>query len=93
MWLLLLNFIFGLAFGFSHKGKEDYTSLLRNGAIAGIVLGIIFVLVSVFLVPGGTGIDLSSLGVLGIFIEIAIFVVIFILGTFIGDRLEAFLKK
>ena len=93
MWLELLNFIIGIAFGFFHHGKEDLMGFLKNGAIIGIVLGIIFVLVSMFLVPGGISIDVGFLGVFGIFIEIIIFVIIFIVGAYIGDWLEGVMKK
>lgn len=93
MWLELLNFIIGIAFGFFHHGKEDLMGILKNSAIIGIVLGIIFVLVSMFLVPGGISIGVGFLGVFGIFIEIMIFVLIFIVGAFIGDWLEGVLKK
>jgi hypothetical protein len=93
MWLELLNVIFGIVFGFFHRGKEDYTGLLRNGAIVGIILGIMFVLIAIYLVPAGTSINVGFLGIFGIFIEIIIFVIIFILGAFIGDRLESVLKK
>ncbi len=93
MWLELLNFIIGITFGFFHHGKEDLTGILRNSAIIGIVLGIIFVLVSMFVVPGGISSDVGFLGVFGIFIEILIFVIIFIVGAFIGDWLEGVLKK
>ena len=70
MWFELLNFIMGIAFGFFHRGKEDLAGILRNGAIAGIILG-----------------------VFGIFVEIIIFVLIFIVGAFIGDWLEGFKKR
>ena len=93
MLLELLNFIIGIAFGFFHHGKEDLMGFLKNGAIIGIVLGIIFVLVSMFLVPGGISIDVGFLGVFGIFIEIIIFVIIFIVGAYIGDWLEGVMKK
>ncbi|MFY9800886.1 MAG: hypothetical protein WAK10_06530 [Methanoregula sp.] len=93
MWLELLNFIIGIAFGFFHPGKEDLIGLLKNGAIIGIVLGIIFVLVSMFIVPGSISVGFDFLGVFGIFIEIMIFVIIFIVGAFIGDWLENILKK
>ncbi len=93
MWIELLNFIFGMAFGFFHHGKEDLMGILRNGAIAGIIIGIIFVLVSMFVVPGDLSISVGFLGVFGIFIEIIIFVIIFIIGAFIGDWLEGVLKK
>jgi hypothetical protein len=93
MWFELLNFIIGIAFGFFHHGKEDLLGILRNGAIAGIVLGIIFVLLSALLVPEGISISVGFLGVFGIFIQIIIFVIIFIVGAFIGDWLEGILKK
>jgi len=93
MWLELLNFIIGIAFGFFHHGKEDLMGILKNSAIIGIIMGIIFVLVSMFLVPGGISIGVGFLGVFGFFIEIIIFVIIFIVGAFIGDWLEGVLKK
>jgi hypothetical protein len=93
MWLELLNLILGIVFGYFHHGKEDYTGLLRNGAITGIVMGIVFVLIAIYLVPAGTSINIGFLGIFGIFIEIIIFVIIFILGAFAGDRLESVLKK
>jgi hypothetical protein len=93
MLLEILNLILGIIFGFFHRGKEDYTRLLKNGVIAGLVLGIIFVLAAQYLVPGGMSIDIGFLGVPGIFIEIIIFLVIFILGAFIGDKLEGLKKK
>jgi hypothetical protein len=93
MWLELLNFIIGIAFGFFHHGKEDYMGLLRNGAIVGAVMGIVYVLVSMFLVPGDLSISLSFLGVFGIFVLLILFVVIFIVGAFIGDWLDGVLKN
>jgi len=93
MWFELLNFIIGIAFGFFHRGKEDLMGILRNGAIAGLVLGIIFVLLSTFVMPGGMSISAGFLGVFGIFIVIIIYVIIFIVGAFIGDWLESFLRK
>lgn len=93
MWFELLTFIMGIAFGFFHRGKEDRMGLLRNGAITGIILGILFVLVSIFLIPGQISLDAGFLGVFGIFIVIILFVILFILGAFIGDKLEKFRKK
>ena len=86
--ILLLNLILGIVFGFIHRGKEDYTGLLRNGAIAGLLLGIIFVLAARYL-----SIDFGFTGILGILIEIIIFLIIFILGAFIGDKIEGIRKK
>jgi Na+/proline symporter len=88
MLVELLDLLIGIVFGFFHKGKEDYTGILRNGAIIGLVIGIIFVLVTIFLAPGSMSISLGFLGMIGFVIEILIFVVIFIAGAFIGDQIE-----
>jgi hypothetical protein len=93
MWLELLNFIIGIAFGFFHHGKEDLMGILKNSAIIGIVLGMIFVIISAFIFPEEIGTIVGFLGIFGIFIEILIFVIIFIVGAFIGDWLEGVLKK
>jgi hypothetical protein len=89
----ILNLILGIAFGFFHRGKEDYYGLLKNGVIAGLILGIIFVLAAQHLVPGGMSIELGFLGAPGFFIGIFLFLVIFILGTFAGDWLERVFRK
>jgi len=93
VWLELLNFIIGISFGFFHRGKEDFNGILRNSAIVGIVLGIIFVLSAMYFFPGGVTSDVGFLGVFGIFITIILFVIIFIVGAFVGDWLEGVLKK
>jgi len=93
MLLELLNLILGIAFGFFHKGKEDYYSLLKNGVIVGLILGIIFVLAAEYYIPGGISINFGALGAPGIFLEIFMFVVIFILGAFIGDKVEQIVRK
>jgi hypothetical protein len=93
MWFYLLDFIIGIAFGFFHRGKEDRMGILRNGAIAGLVIGIIFVLTSMFLVPGEIGLDVGFLGIFGIFIEILIYVIIFVIGSLVGDWLEGLLRQ
>lgn len=93
MWFELLNFIFGIAFGFFHRGKEDLMGILRNGAIIGIFLGILFVLISRVFLLNGISINVDFLGIFGIFIQILIFVIIFIVGAFFGDWLEETLKK
>ena len=93
MLLELLNLILGIAFGFFHKGKEDYYSLLKNGVIVGLILGIIFVLAAEYYFPGGISINFGAFGAPGIFLEIFMFVVIFILGAFIGDKIEQIVRK
>jgi uncharacterized membrane protein len=93
VWLELLNLILGIAFGFFHRGKEDFNGILRNSAIIGIVLGIVFVIAAKYLLPAGITNEVDFLGVFGIFITILIFVIIFIVGAFIGDWLEGVIKK
>ena len=88
MLIELLDLLIGIVFGFFHKGKEDYAGILRNAAIAGIIAGIIFLLITIFLVPGSMSISLGFMGMIGFIIEILIFVVIFIAGAFIGDQIE-----
>ncbi len=91
---LILDLIIGIVFGFIHKGKEDYSGLLRNSAICGLVVGILFVLLSTFLFPESTS-SLASMfgGVFGIFVVIIVYIIIFIIGAFIGDLIEGRLKK
>ncbi|MEN6395889.1 MAG: hypothetical protein ABFC78_05335 [Methanoregula sp.] len=93
MLLELLDILIGIGFGFFHKGKEDYIGILRNGAIIGVVIGVVFVFVMNVLVPGVTGLSLGYLGAIGIILEILIYVVLFMAGTFIGDWIERVLKK
>lgn len=93
MWLELLTLIIGIAFGFFHKGKEDYWGILRNGAALGIVIGILSVLISMFLAPGSTSLSFDFLGIFGTVLVIVVFVIIMVAGTFIGDWLEKILRK
>ena len=93
MWFELLNLILGIAFGFFHKGKEDYYSLLKNGVIVGVVLGIIFVFAVLYIFHSDMIIDVGSFGAPGFFIAIVLFLVIFIIGAFIGDKIESLMKK
>ncbi len=89
----LLDLLLGIAFGFFHKGKEDYWGILRNGALAGTVASVLIVLLAMFLSPGSISPGLGIMGATGIIIEILIFVVIFIVGTFAGDQLERVIRK
>ena len=93
MLLEILNLILGIALGFFHKGKEDYYGFLKNGVITGLILGIIFVLAARYVFPSSLSIDIGFLGTPGIFIEIFFFVIIFIIGAFIGDWLERKYRK
>jgi len=93
MWLALVNFAIGIAFGFFHQGTEDYRDLFRNGAITGVIISIVLLLLSMVLLPGYISSGFAFVGVFGILITIAIFVIIFVIGTFAGDQLEHFIRK
>ncbi len=93
MWLELLTLIIGIAFGFFHKGKEDYWGIFRNGALLGIVIGVLSVLISLYVAPGTTSVKFDFLGIFGTVLVIIVFVIIMVAGTFIGDRLEKILRK
>jgi len=93
IWFYLLNFVIGIGFGFFHRGKEDFMGILRNGAIAGIILGIAFVLISNVFVLGGLSLGPGFFGIFDIFIILIIYVIIFMAGAFVGDRLESLRKK
>ncbi len=66
--------------------------ILRNGAIAGLVMGIAFVLLSNVFVLGGLSLGPGFFGIFDIFIILLIYVIIFMAGAFIGDRLEGLRK-
>ena len=89
----ILNLILGIAFGFIHRGRENYYLLLKNGVIVGLILGIVFVVAARYVFPDRLILDVGFLGAPGIFIDIFFFVVIFIAGAVIGDWLERKYRK
>ncbi|MDD1693119.1 MAG: hypothetical protein LUQ71_00185 [Methanoregula sp.] len=93
MWLALVNFVIGIAFGFFHKGKEEYRDLLRNGAITGVIISIVLLGLSMVLLPGYISSGLAFVGMFGLLILIIIFVIIFVIGAFVGDQLEHIIRK
>ena len=85
----ILAFIIGLVYGYVKPGKEQRWELLKKGVLYGIILGVIFGLIGLFV--GGA--VLFAVSAIGIFIEVVFLVILFIIGTFIGDVLEAQFKK
>lgn len=85
-WLV---FIAGIIYGYMSPGKEDKGRLLRKGVKIGVIIGVVFGLLNLFM--GG----LLAFGatLIGFIIGIAVLTIIFIVGTIIGDWLEARLKK
>ncbi len=84
--LEILIIIIGIIYGYMKPGKEDRWALLKKGVVIGIVLGAIMVLLG--LLGGGAMLMLGGLAGVGIFIEVIILAVLFIIGTYIGDMLE-----
>ena len=89
MIFVTLAFIIGLVYGYAKPGKEDRWELFKRGTVYGIVLGIIFGLIGFFV--GGPLLFAAS--AIGIFVEVVFLVIVFIIGTFIGDLLEVAIKK
>ncbi len=89
----ILTFVIGIAFGFLHKGKEDYWGIIRNGALIGVVVGLVSVLASMYLMPGGLSLSFDFLGAFGIILVIILFIIILVAGAFIGDRIERMVRK
>lgn len=89
--LEILTIVIGIIYGYLKPGKEDRMVLLKKGVYIGIILGLIFtglgMLINVkFLL-------LSSIVGFVIFVEIIIIVLLFIVGTFIGDMIEEKIKS
>lgn len=89
MILVILAFIIGLVYGYMKPGKEKRWKLFKKGIVYGIILGIIFGIIGFFV--GGPLLFAAS--AIGMFIEVVFLVIIFIIGTFIGDILEVAIKK
>ena len=93
MWLALLDFAIGIGFGFAHKGTESYKEMLKNSAIAGIVMSIVLLVLSAVLLPAEFASGTLVPGILGILLTIIIYVILFVIGTFVGDKLEKIFRK
>jgi len=94
MWLLVLvNLILGIAFGFFHKGAESYRDILRNGAIGGVIISVVLLGLSTVLLPDEIASGFGIVGVFGFLVLILVFVVIFVIGAFAGDKLEHVIRK
>jgi Mg/Co/Ni transporter MgtE len=89
MTLDLLVFIAGVVYGYMSPGKEDKMKLLKKGLKIGVITGIVFGLLSLFM----GGFLFFGATLIGFIIVIAIYTIIFIAGTIIGDFLESKIKK
>lgn len=93
MWLELLDFAIGIGFGYGHRGKEDYVAILKNGIVAGVVMSVILLLLSMVLLPAEFQSGTIFPGIFGLIVSLVIYIVIFVMGTFVGDQLERVFRK
>lgn len=93
MWLELLDFAIGIGFGYGHRGKEEYWALLKNGFVAGVIISVILLLLSMVVLPEEFRSGALFPGIFGLIVTVVIYVAIFVMGTFIGDQLETVFRK
>ena len=89
--LEMLTIIAGIFYGYFIPGKEDRFELFKNGIIIGVILGFVSTILGSFL-----GIVFLIFGTLiGFiaFLEVIVFTILFIIGTYIGDWLEEISKS
>jgi hypothetical protein len=84
----ILTFILGIIYGYTGPSKEELGTLLRNGLLIGIGLGIIFVVVGLLVSPGLLVLGAWTVSAVMIFLEVVILTVLFIIGAWIGDWFE-----
>ena len=70
-------------------GEGRALGSFKEGNCDGIILGIIFGVIAFFV----GGLLLFAAGAIGVFIEVVFLVILFIIGTFVGDVLEDAIKK
>jgi uncharacterized membrane protein YadS len=81
----LIAFLVGIAYGYMTPGRQDKTQLFWKGTVIGIVLGVALALFGAM-----SGYDaLGFGGGFGLFITIVVLTVLFVIGAWIGDFLEA----
>lgn len=86
----VISFLAGIAYGYLKHGKEEKKALLKKGALIGVALGAVLSLAN--LLTGG-GVLLAAATAAGVVIAIVYLVAMFVVGVWIGDWLEAKLKK
>ncbi len=91
--IVLIVFLLGLAYGYFNPGREDKSLILKKGAYYGVLIGIVLGVLS-FLFGGSLLFaPFRALGVLiGVFLTIIYYTIVFIAGTYIGDWLEEIRK-
>lgn len=86
----LISLLAGAAYGYIKPGKEEKKVILKKGALIGAALGVVLSLAN--LLTGGGVLMAAATGV-GIIVAIVYLTALFIAGVWIGDWLEAKVKK
>ncbi len=88
--LAAISLLAGVAYGYLKPGKEEKKTLLKKGALIGVALGAVLSILSFFL---GWGLVFATARALGVIIAIVYLTAFFVVGTMVGDWLEAKFKK
>lgn len=77
----LVTFVIGIVYGALARGRQDKSTLFKQGLIIGVVLALVLVVVGALTGAPALGIG----GALGIIIAAVVLSLLFILGVWIGD--------
>ncbi|MDI6654897.1 MAG: hypothetical protein QME59_03320 [Candidatus Hydrothermarchaeota archaeon] len=89
MALDILAFIAGIVYGYINPGKEAKGKLLKKGLKIGVIIGIVFAVLNLFV----GGFLTFGTTLIGSIIAIGFLTLMFVAGTIIGDWLEVKIKK
>lgn len=82
----LITFLLGTAYGWLRPGREAKGPLLRAGLLAGVVVA--FALLAAGLAVGSSPLG-TGLGALDVVVAFLVLSLLFVVGVWIGDVLEA----
>ncbi len=91
MLLPTIFFILGVVYGYLHPGRENRIGMLMKATGLGVLLGIIFGLPAMFILPGMLGVFVIGMSAIAFVIAVLMVAIPFIIGTFFGDLLERIL--
>lgn len=86
MWGILA-FVVGILYGWLKPGTQDKSKMLLHGLVIGLVVGFVLAVLGV-IAFGSNPIGLGS-GFLGVVLGALLVTMLFVLGVWIGDLIEA----
>jgi len=87
--LAVVSFVLGVVYGLLHPGKENRLGMIKKALGIGILLGIIFGLTLAFFLPGFLGVLVIGVSVVGFIVFVLMIALPFVVGTIVGDIIEA----